>query len=70
MARIREPLDDGAQHHFMQLTGIHPRRVGVATHWDAIRYLAHIDLHNRQRQELQPQAGLLALMMGRAKQPR
>jgi hypothetical protein len=62
MARLKDSLGGNEQQHFHHLTGLRPERVGVATHRDAIRYLAHVDLYNRQQR---PQVGLLALTMGR-----
>jgi hypothetical protein len=69
LARLNDTLGGNEQHVFERLTGFHPARVGVATHRDAIRYVAHVDLYNRQQQG-QPQAGLLALAMGRTDRAR
>jgi hypothetical protein len=70
MARLKDSLGGNEQQHFHRLTGFHPAHVGVASHRDAVRYLAHVDMYNRQRRERQPQVGLLALTMGQAGQSR
>ena len=65
MANLHDVLGEPEQRHFMQLTGIHPRGVGVRTHRDAISYLTAIDARKRKQRAVQPAKGpgLLGLSM-------
>ena len=65
MANLHSVLGEPEQRHFMQLTGIHPRGVGMRTHRHAIHCLQYVDLHRRNRRtpQVPGPSGLLAMAM-------